>query len=106
MQWKGNTLVPPARSVLATDLGGDEVKFTVTCIAATKEFPVEHLGVPGDVHGPVRHNGRLYVLGAHCIHARAAFDSVCHISGIRELQETRVRLGLSCNCNNDNIYLS
>ena len=65
-QWKGDTLVPPARAVLATDLGGEEVKFTVTCIAATKEYPVEHLGKAGDGHGPVRHNGKLYVLGVRC----------------------------------------
>lgn len=59
-------MVPPARAVLATDLGGEEVKFTVTCIAATKEYPVEHLGKAGGSHGPVRHNGKLYVLGDRC----------------------------------------
>ena len=36
---------------------------TVTATAATKDYPVERLGNPGDGHGPVRHNGRLYVSG-------------------------------------------
>jgi len=35
----------------------------VTATAATKDYPVERLGNPGDGHGPVRHNGRLYVSG-------------------------------------------
>jgi hypothetical protein len=61
-KWKGD-IIPPARAVLATDLGGADVKFTVTCIAATKDSPAEHLGTAGDVHGPVRHNGRLYISG-------------------------------------------
>ena len=35
----------------------------MTATAATKDYPVERLGNPGDGHGPVRHNGRLYVSG-------------------------------------------
>ena len=60
-RWKGDG-PPPARALVCCDLGIG-TSFTVMATAATMQFPIERLGEPGGAHGPVRHNGRLYVSG-------------------------------------------
>eukprot|EP01051_Picozoa_sp_SAG22_P003284 SAG22_NODE_158_length_16966_cov_26.252446_3_plen_355_part_00 len=76
-EWKGDDVPPPARALVGCALGGPETCFTIMAVAATKEFPIERLGEPGGGHGPVRHNGRLYVSGMVCLLSHPLSLSLC-----------------------------